>query len=537
MQDSTHSISKSAVRFFSGTMVSRITGMLRDIALAYAFGTQSAVAALMVAFRFAHLLRRLFGEGALQTAFIPHFEQLRKDDPQKANRFFCDLTASLTHFLMIVIGITCIVLGFFIVFETLSPGNAEIVWLTLLMMPSLLFICLFGINASLLQCEKSYFIPSAAPAAFNLVWIIGILLISYFELPHPMSWLAFFVILACFAQWAITLPKTLFILKGQQDSPWKHYKIYSRDVKSLVIPLALGITGVAASQVNNALDAIFARWASDEGPALLWYAIRLQQMPLALFGIAISGALLPPLARAIKNHDNTKFHHFLDFAINRTIALMLPITGALLVMGDTAIHLIYGHGDFGNTSTAQTTQALWGYTLGLIPMTLTLVLAPAFYAKSDYRTPSIASVASVIVNIALNTVMIAIFNLGAASVAVATSASALVNLTWLAFVLSRTQGEIITANFWKNTIKIGLATVIAGFAVLGLDVMIWNQSTGIEILQGIIPDYNLNIFSQLARFCMQATTFTVVLFAIAYLIKANELLDLISKKGWSKAKA
>src|SRR6476469_3522512 len=96
MTDSTHSIMRSAKRFFSGTMLSRATGLFRDISMAYAFGTQEAVAAFLVAFRFAHLLRRLFGEGALQSAFIPQFEDLRLKQPERANAFFCDLTGVLT---------------------------------------------------------------------------------------------------------------------------------------------------------------------------------------------------------------------------------------------------------------------------------------------------------------------------------------------------------------------------------------------------------------------------------------------------------
>lgn len=536
MQDSTQSIHRSAARFFSGTMLSRITGMLRDIALAYAFGTQSTIAALMVAFRFAHLLRRLFGEGALQTAFIPHFEQLRKEDPKRAGQFFRDLALSLTHFLVIIITLISLVLGYLYAFATLSPGNAEIVWLTLLMMPSLLFICLFGINASLLQCEKKFFAPSAAPAAFNLIWIIGVLFINYFAVSNAMSWLAVFVVIACFSQWSITLPKTYAILKSYDaNNLWNKTKTYSPDVLSLASPLALGIVGVAASQINNALDAVFARWASDEGPAILWYAIRLQQLPLALFGIAISGAILPPLSRAIKSHDHPRFRLFLDFAMRRSLALMLPITAALFVMGDSCINLIYGRGDFGNTSITETTQALWGYTLGLIPMTLTLVLAPAFYAKGDYRNPSAASVASMIINIILNTIMVAAFGLGTASIAVATSISAFANLTWLGIVLSKTQGPLLSYNLMRSTSKILLSITAAGATVIGVDKFLWGHASSIEIMQGLIPVYDAHFSSQLLHVGINSAVFLTVLIAVAFMVKADELTNFISRKGLSGA--
>lgn len=529
--DTTQTIFHSAARFFSGTMLSRITGMMRDMALAYAFGTQSTIAALMVAFRFAHLLRRLFGEGALQTAFIPHFEQLRKDDPQRAGQFFRDLAKSLTFFLAAIILVISLVLGYIYNYIDLSPGNAQIVWLTLLMMPSLLFICLFGINASLLQCEKCYFAPSAAPVAFNLIWIAGVFFVKDFTTSHAMSWLAIFIIIACFAQWAITMPKTFAILRNYQPNDlWGKTRLFSKDVLYLITPLALGILGVAASQINNALDAIFARWASDEGPAILWYAIRVQQLPLALFGIAISGALLPPLARAIKNGDKTKFHLFLDFALRRSLALMIPITVGLFVMGDSCINLIYGRGDFGNASIAETTRALWGYGIGLVPMTLTLVLAPAFYAKGNYRTPSFAAVASMVINVVLNTVMIAALGLGAASVAVATSISAFVNLAWLVVVLSKQEGPILSPNLLQSTCKIALAACIAGISVFGADLLFWGQVSGLDVARGITPLYDTHLTTQLIHFGFNSAIFLTTLIASALVLKAEELTNLISKK-------
>lgn len=438
MSDSTHTILRSASRFFSGTMLSRISGMLRDIAMAYAFGTQSAVAALLVAFRLAHLLRRLLGEGAMQTALIPHFEELRRNSPQRAGIFFRDLAFSITHLLIVLIVVIMGLLAGLYYSGILSEGNAEIVWLTFLMMPSLLFICLYGINAALLQCEKSYFIPSVSPVLFNIVWIIGVFCTWFFPLPTAMSFLSLFISLACLAQWIATAPSVHAILKSQCGMrPWKNFKLYSADVKSLTKPLVLGIIGLAASQINNAVDAVFARWADPEGPAILWYAIRLQQLPLALFGIAISGALLPPLSRAYKAADYVKFNQFINYAIRKSLLLMIPMTAGLFLLGHYCITLIFGHGNFSSESILKTTHALWGYTCGLIPMAMILVVAPIFYAKGDYRTPSLASTYSMGLNIILNSAMVAIFDLGATSIALATSISAWFNLAYLGIALQR----------------------------------------------------------------------------------------------------
>ena len=524
--DSNRSILGSAARFFSGTMLSRITGLLRDVCMAYAFGTQSAIAAMLVAFRFAHLLRRLLGEGAMQTALIPHFEELRKSDSHRAGQFFCDLSVTLTHLLTLIILVIMAGLGGILKWGSLDAGNQEIAWLTLIMMPSLLFICLFGINASLMQCEKSYFASSAAPIAFNLFWIIGIFFSSRFPPAEAMTILSLFVIIACFAQWAATLPKVYSILKGFDIKHlWKNGKRYSQDVLRLGHPLALGIIGVGASQINNALDAVFARWADAEGPAILWYAIRLQQLPLALFGIAIASALLPPLARAGKAGDDAQFRRFIDFSMRRTMALMLPITFALFLIGDASINLVYGHGDFTLSSVVSTTQSLWGYTLGLIPMALVLILAPAFYSKGNYRTPSQAAVGSMVLNAALNTLMIAGFGLGAASVAIATSISAWVNFFWLGWALEK-ETPWRSGALMVNAGKILLATVAASCAVCVLNVSLWGSFPALEILNQGIPIYPAAFMDQVFRLGINSLAFLAVLIGSAFCLRARDLTEI-----------
>lgn len=529
MQDSTQSIMQSAKRFFSGTMLSRATGLLRDMSMAYAFGTQEAVAAFLVAFRLAHLLRRLFGEGALQSAFIPQFEQLRQTQPERASTFFRDLTFLLSAGLMLIIALCMAGLGGFWAWGGLSSGNEEIVFLTMLLMPSLLFICLFGINASLLQCEKSYFLTGVAPVAFNIIWAIGVLSLSNYTSAEAMPWLALWVIAACFGQWAITLPEAWKIVRLHCQSVWRGVQLFSPEIRQFAKPLMLGILGVAATQVNNAMDAIFARYADPEGPALLWYALRIQQLPLALFGIAISGALLPPLTRALKANDFVHYRAFLEFALRRTIALILPITAALFVLGDSCIMLLYGRGDFDNLSILRTTQCLWGYGAGLLPMALVLMLAPAFYAQGNLRTPAIGAAAAMIMNIVLNFILIGIFEYGAASVAIATSVSALGNVMFLAYALTDVY-KMASRSLMISFGKVCLVSAVANLSVVAVDVIFLGGNTALQIMHGDIPSYQQVFLRQLLRFGVQFTTFTIVLFGVARMLKADDLLGLVSRR-------
>lgn len=427
MSDSTKSILKAASSFFSGTLLSRISGMLRDMSMAFAFGTEASVAAFFVAFRLAHLLRRVLGEGALQSAFIPKFEELKQESPERALQFFRNLFLLLSLVLLAIILIGSV--GMISLKPFLSDGNKEIISLTLYMFPSLFFICLYGLNTALLQCEKIYFIPSFAPVAFNVMWIVGAAGIVWIEPQYPMHLLGIIVVVGCALQWLVTLPSVIKIVRK-----WT-WGFNSKDLLQFGKPLLYGILGVSATQVNSAMDALFARFAQSDGPALLWYAIRIEQLPLALFGIALSGALLPPLSRAIKSGDFEKFYSFLIYGIKKSLLLMVPITLITLIFSESIISFLFGYGHFNASSIAGTSPCLQAYTLGLIPSTLVLLLAPAFYARSNYTLPMIASVLSMIVNLCFNTLFVFVLGWGAISIALATSLSAWVNFTFLVGVL------------------------------------------------------------------------------------------------------
>lgn len=392
--------------------------------MAACFGATASVAAFLVAFRLAHLLRRVLGEGALQTAFIPLYEKFYKENPSRAGQFFLDLKGSL-FFSLVGISILGMLLIHFL-------GYGEIASLSISLLPSLPFICLFGLNAALLQCRNHYFIPGVAPVAFNLLWIIGALYLRGTPETEAMSTLAYFVVLGCAAQWAMTLPQIIPLWQTH-----KKISLFSTDVRKLLTPLSLAVIGVAATQINSALDAFFARYASLEAPAYLWYAIRIQQLPVALIGVALSGAILPPLSRAIHAGAHDKFNTLIRKSLLTVTALMGVITLAIFFLADFFIRLIYGYGDFTSAAVQETSLCLIGYAIGLIPIAWVLVLAPGCNAKGMYKQPAFASTVSMFVNICLNGLFIFGFGWGAFSIALATSLSAIVNAGILCAVLFR----------------------------------------------------------------------------------------------------
>ena len=431
-RDSTQTIVSSSNRFFCGTLISRFSGMLREVVMAAIFGCSPTVAAFLMAFRFSNMLRRLFGEGAMQSSFIPHFEEIRLESPKRSAQFFCNLSLSI---LIILFFLVLVAEGFLcgmLMWGNVRESNQEIFRLTAIMLPSVFFICLFGLNTSLLQCEKKYFLSSVAPSFFNLIWILSILILNNGTQVNAIKYLSASVVIAYFVQWLFTMPEVIRILSRSISwGVFKDFKIFSRDMIKFKSILFISMIGVGASQLNGALDLIFARMSDLSGPAYLSYSLRLQQLPLALFGIGTVGALLPPLSRAIKSGNIDEYKHFLTFALKRCISILIPCTVMIVILALVIVNVVYGRGDFDNTSTRYTALCLTLYGLGLLPMTLVFLLASAFYACGKYSFPTKISIISVCVNICLNFLFIAVFNMGSASVAAATSISAVVNTVLL----------------------------------------------------------------------------------------------------------
>lgn len=445
------SILSKATRFFSGTALSRLSGFVRDLSMAYAFGAHSSVAALMVAFRLANLFRRLLGEGAMQSAFTPQFEKLKALSTQQAYPFFYDLKCSLSLFLLFLTTLGSLLLGSLLFLEGWSDGNLEIIHLTLLLCPSILFICLYGINCSFLQCEGFYFIPACAPICFNLIWTLFAFSLSHLPIQEAMQGLAIGIDFACFFQWLITVP---FVWRAlRMHLPTLRPQILSEKIRLFIAPLSLGLLGVGAVQINSAIDALFARYSDPSGPAYLWYAIRVQQVPLSLFGVAIAGAILPSLSRLFASNEKQKYFETISTAKEISHFLLWPATLFFIAFAPYCIGAIYFHGDFQSSAVFSTATALAAYSLALIPAASVIILAPAFYAQHDYKTPLKASLISVAINISLNYVFIFHLHLGATSIALATAASALVN----SFYLTKKLG--IFSIQWKTPLQATFALI------------------------------------------------------------------------------
>lgn len=506
--------SSGVKRFFSGIFLSRISGLGRDLAMAYAFGASSTVAAFMIAFRFSNLLRRFFGEGPLQTAFIPYFEELRLKDPEKAYTFFKQLSFFL---LLILVGITLVleaVLGITTFFCLVSKNNQEILFLTAWLLPCLIFICLYGLNISLLQCHNVFFIPSVAPALSNIVWIGGALYLKNRFPGEAMKELVKWVFCGFVLQWIATLPLTLKYIKGAYGGWFKRefYRV-GKEVKKLAKFFGLGSLGVGAMQINAFVDPLFARFSDLSGPVYLWYAIRFQQLAFAIFGIAATSTLIPVLSRAIKGGEREKGQDIFSFGSRRILTVMIPCTFAIFACGTSAIDSIFGRGNFSQDAVWKTSLCLSAYGVGLLPAVFVIYQSAVFYAEGNFRTSTIYSIIAVGVNIGLNTFFTLILSLGPVSTALATSLSAWGNY----FVLRRA----LAKRGWRAQIPFKAALKILFSAALSAYLSI--------LVKELLPFKGLS-------FLLQGVIFVIALFVSAFILKSRDLKSLFREYLMSSGK-
>lgn len=492
--DTAQTVLKSARHFFAGTLLSRISGMLRDIAMAFSFGSSPEIAAFMVAYRLSYLFRRLIGEGNLQAGFVPQFEAARGRGEETL--FYRDITAS---FSVALLGLIIVLEGLFWGMKTWisDPAWQEIIELSMWMIPGLFFISLYALNAAVLQCQKKYFFPAVAPVAFNFVWIAAALAVP------SARFLSVAIIIAFAAQWLVTLDRKM---------PWRGARLFQDNFRSLLKPMGLGVIGIGAVQINSALDALFARVADVAGPTFLWYAIRVEQLPLALFGIALSGALLPPLTRALQQGDTSRYHALLQSAFRSSTALMLPCTFGIFALGLPGLNLLFGHGHFESDAVYETLHCLWAYALGLLPSVWVLLLAAGFYAQKSYQAPTRASLLSVVINVGLNALFVFAFRWGAVSIALATSASALFNALYLIFVLRSAVFD------WMFFLKMAVCSGVPAI-LTALVSNLWIGNT--------LPR---DLMTQLIQ-CMGLSSFYAGgLFGMAYWLKPAEFFQLFNRK-------
>ena len=432
------------------TMVSRLLGMVRTMIAASIFGRGLAMDAFVIAFTIPNLFRRLLGEGALTSAFLPVYSHtLEKEGKGRAQLFFDAILTRVGLLLLLLVGLG--IGACFFVEATIEgtplleaglhlTGNWGKVMLTTsllkVLFPYLFLICVTALLSALLNSLGHFASPAMAPIVLNLFWIAGLLWVApYFGMTaeQKIFGVAVAVIVGGAAQVLSQVPALRH--RGIGFRPrWRDAPPEVGEVATLMAPM---VFGAAVVQINVLLDKGIALTLVPETGAVsaLYYGDRIIQFPLGLFGIAIATAVFPVLSRHAARGEIDLAARGAADALKAIFAVTLPATVGLALLARPVVELILEHGAFRGVDTDRTAQVLLFYTFGLWAFSGTQILTRAFYSLKWPRIPVRVAAGMVVLNLVLNLSLVG--TLQAAGLALATAITGVVQFVILAVLLGR----------------------------------------------------------------------------------------------------
>jgi putative peptidoglycan lipid II flippase len=451
-----------AIWLSAATMTSRVLGLLRDQLFAILIGANRWSDAFVVAFRIPNLLRDLFAEGALSSAFVPTFADTRRNRGEGEARRLAGTVVALV--LVVVGGLVLLGAAFAApIVGAIAPGLGEHAGLaadlTRLMMPFLLLVSLSAVAMGILNAQGRFTAPALAPALFNVGSLavgLGLWLAGWPPERAVVGWAAG-TLLGGLLQLGAQLP-SLGAAGGFPAPGLSLARLRDPGLRRIGRLMAASVVGLSATQVNILVNTIF---ASREAGAVTWLqmAFRLMQLPLGVFGVAIATVAGAGVAQAAAARDLPEVKRTLGAALRMVAFLNVPSAVGLAVVAGPIVSLVYQHGRFGPADAAATAEALACYALGLYAYSGVKVLAPAFYALDRSRIPVLGAVLGMVANVGLNAALYPV--LGFRGVALGTSLAAGVNFLVLLLAWRRTQGGLGGAGVLPQ-----LGRVLAASAVL-----------------------------------------------------------------------
>ncbi|MBT3234856.1 MAG: murein biosynthesis integral membrane protein MurJ [Bdellovibrionales bacterium] len=409
----TISLLLSSLKMAVATLLSRILGLVREQVMAYMFGASGVTDAFLVAYRIPNMLRDLFAEGAFSAAFVPIFTEVRLKDPAQARRMLWTLVILLGFItLCIVAGMIYFAPELVSVFAPRFVENPEKFQITVtlirLMSPFLTLVSLAALMMGVLNSIKIFFVPSLAPALYNIVMIASMvllpqLLVSY-NLHIAIS-MGIGVVLGGVVQLAVQLP--LIFLRGY--GPTGPLNFSSVNIRRIINRVGVGTIGIAATQINILINTVLATSTVVGAVSWLSYGFRLFQFPVGILGVSIAGSNLVHFSELWKKGDYGQAKETLRNSYAISFAVMLPALALLFALSNETIHLIYERGRFSSHDTMMAAKAMRYYLVGLPFYGLYKIFSPTFYALDMPRVPVTISVISIVLNITFSVVMTPIY--------------------------------------------------------------------------------------------------------------------------------
>ena len=441
------------------TMLSRILGFVRDILIATILGAGPVADAFFIAFKLPNFFRRLFAEGAFNAGFVPLFSDLlATKGPGPAKAFAEQALSVLLLTLFIFVTLAQITMPW--VMQVLAPGFVGdperfdlAVAFTRITFPYLLLISLVSLMGGILNSLQRFAAVAATPVLLNLCLIAAVTLLAP-HMPSPGHALAWGVAAAGVAQ-LIWLSVACHKAGMSLYLPRPRLTPKVRELLCLILPAALG-AGVV--QVNLVIDIILASLLPKGSVSFLFYADRLNQLPIGVVGVAVGTTILPLLSRLMAQKDQPGALHALNRAIELTLFLALPAMFAFLLLADELILTLFQRGQFDIAASRATAFALTAYAVGLPAYVLVKVLTPAFFARRDTRTPVLVGMVAVVANLILNLILMQF--LAHAGLALATAIAAWLNIALLSWILYR-RGDLVPDIRLRERLGRALAAALA----------------------------------------------------------------------------
>lgn len=507
-------IARAAGVLGSATMLSRIMGMVRDMVVSRLFGAGLATDAFFAAFQIPNMLRRFFAEGALTSAFVPTFsatlnQRGEEDARELANVCFTLLTIVMAAITLAGIVFSPWIVGLMFPGFKLVPGKFELtVLLNRLMFPYIFFISLVALCMGILNTLRHFFTPAVSTVFLNVSMILGALLLRvYFEV--PITALAVGVLIGGCIQLIMQLP-----VLWKMGFPFRlNFDFSNPEVRRIALLMLPATFGVGVYYLNITVSAILASLLPQGSVSYLYYAQRLFEFPQGIFTVSVAQAVLPSMSRQAAGGDLAGMKESLSFGLRLTLFITIPAMAGLLVCSTPIFSLLFMGGAFDYATAVNSAQALFYYSLGLSFVAMTRVLAPAFYALKDTRTPVWTAFVAFLLNVAFSLVLMKPLLHG--GLALATTLSALANMLLLLWLLRRKIGpfggrQVVSCGFKALAASLPMAVVV----YYGCHWLDWSQSghkfTKLFVLGGAIGSGVL------------------VYAAVARLLRSDEALEMIS---------
>jgi len=458
------------------TTISRVLGMLRDMAFAYFFGAGWLMTAWTMGFKVPNLARRLFGEGAASASFIPVYSEELHHRPEQARRLANTVvTAVFVILALIVIIGEGVVWSYYGFFETRTGPRLGLL-LCAIMLPYMILVCVVAILAGILNVHRHFATPAAAPIVLNTVLITALLLtgrVLKIEPQRQVFYVAVAVLIAGLAQLAIQIPS----LRASGVSIRPAWGIRSGPFRRVILLMGPMILGLTVTQLNTLADDIIAlSFMNEQGnplgygaPSYLYYAQRLYQFPLGVLGISLATAIFPVMSSDAAKKDFEAFTKTVSRGVKAAVFVAIPATAGIFLVARPLVAAVFQHGKFQGTDTPVVAWTLSFYAIGLSGYFLQQILTRAYYSMQDSKTPAKSAVCAVFANVLLNLTLI--WPLGTGGLAAATALCSYLQVAILVTGLRRKLGMSILDGFSATFVRTVAATAImslVGIAIIFL---------------------------------------------------------------------